>query len=124
MLQFINEMLTNLVYAHIMYGEIDTTRNRLNKVLQLNLMFLVMHFVLYGSTKTILLGLHNPFADFIVVLGFVSLAGLWLCFDFFMPVLCEAVHRRDCDTIKPIGWMMAFSAFAFVGGAYQVAYAL
>jgi len=101
----------------------DTTRARLNKVMQMNLMFLLLHFVLYGGTRALLLGLHNPFADLIVVLGFTSLIGLWLCFDFFMPVFCEAVHRRDRETIRPIGWMMAFSAFAFVGGAYQVALA-
>lgn len=106
-----------------MYSHADTARHRLNKVLQLNLMFLLMHFVLYGSTKSLLLGLHNPFADFVVVLGFVSLVGLWLCFDFLMPVLCEAVRHRDGETLRPIGWMMAFSAFAFVGGAYQVALA-
>ena len=106
-----------------MYGNTDTIRHRLNTVLKLNLLFLVLHFSLYGSTQNILLGLHNPFADFLVMMSFVSLAGLWLCFDFMMPVLCEAVRKRDGHTAKPIGWMMAISAFAFIGGSYQVAFA-
>lgn len=107
-----------------MQGNVELIRNRLNKVLQLNLLFLLMHFVLYGSIKSVLLGLHNPFADFIVVLGFVSLVGLWLCFDYLMPVFCEAIHRRDREILRPIGWIMAFSAFAFMSGSYQIAYAL
>ena len=106
-----------------MTGDMDKTRHRLNKVLQINLMFLLIHFVLYGSTHSILLGLHNPFADFIVALSFVSLIGLWLCFDFLMPVFCEAVQRRDRETLRPICWMMTFSIFAFVAGSYQVAQA-
>lgn len=106
-----------------MHDHMDIARLRLNKVLQLNLLFLVAHFTLYGRINNMLLGLHNPFADFIVMMGFVSLVGMWLCFDFLVPVLCEAVRRRDGETARPIGWLMAFSAFAFAGGIYQVALA-
>ncbi len=86
-------------------------------------MFLLAHFVLYGGTMKLLLGLHNPFADFVVVLGFTSLIGLWLCFDFMMPVFCEAVRHKDKEMLRPVSWMMAFSVFAFVAGGYQVALA-
>lgn len=87
----------------------------------MNLMFLLLHFVLYGGTRAVLLSLHNPFADLVVMLGFVSLIGLWLCFDFMMPVMCEAMRRRDRETFKPVGWMMVFSVAALVGGAMQIA---
>jgi hypothetical protein len=98
----------------------DVTRQRLNKVLQINLMCLLLHLTLYGSTSELLLSLHNPFADFIVVCGVVSLIGLWLCFDFFTPVFCEAMRHRDGETLKPIGWMMIFTLAAFAGGAYNL----
>ncbi len=95
-------------------------QSRLNTVLKVNLLCLLMHFVLYGSTKNLLLGLQNPFADFIVMLSLVSLVGLWLCFDFLMPVLCESVHKKEQHVAKPIGWIMALSLFAFVGGLSQL----
>ena len=93
---------------------------RLNTVLKLNLLCLLMHFVLYGSTQHLLLGLHNPFADFLVMLSIVSLVGLWLCFDFLMPVLCESVRKKEQHIAKPIGWIMALSLFAFIGGITQL----
>lgn len=93
---------------------------RLNTVMQMNLWFLILHCALYGSISQVLLNLQNPFADFLVVLAFTSLIGLWLCFDFLVPVLCEAIRHREKAIIKPIGGMMLLSMGAFLGGTSQV----
>lgn len=88
--------------------------------MRLNIMFVLAHILLYSSVIAYLDALNNPFADLLIMLGVISLIGLWLCFDFFIPVLCMAVCMKNKALAKPIAGMMFLSLCAFLSGSYQV----
>lgn len=91
----------------------------LNRVMQLNLIFLGLHCLLYGGMPQMLLGLHNPFADLVIALAFGAIVGLWLCLDYMLPVYLEAKVNREKPISKPTGWLLSLNLLALAGcGVY------
>ncbi len=119
-LYYIHEILIFELYTVKMPSQSAAITHHTNTVLQLNLGFFLLHFIVYGSTANFLLNLHNPFADFVVMLGFTSFFGILFCLDYLLPTFCEAINRRDGSTFKVLGWMMIFSLSALISGIYQV----
>ncbi len=89
----------------------------LNRVMQINLLFLAVHLLLYGDMPQLLLGLHNPFADFVVALAIGAVVGLWLCLDYLLPIYMEAKVNRHGLITRPTGWLLILNLVALFGSA-------
>lgn len=98
----------------------DVYRRKLNIVLQINLLCLLVHALLYGSTREILLSLHNPFADFVVMLAIISLIGLWLVIDFMIPASIELFQKGEKPAAKTTAFAVLLNLVALGAGASQL----
>jgi hypothetical protein len=87
----------------------------LNKVMQINLIFLFLQSLQYGGLPELMLGLHNPFANFVMALTFAAIIGLWLCLDFMLPIYMEAKINKQKPVSRPAGWMLMLNVAALSG---------
>ncbi len=105
-----------------MRGQSFITTSSLNKAMQLNLGCLMLHLILYTSLPAILLARHNPFGDLVVAMAFAALVGLWLCFDFLLPIYMEAKLGRYRNIARPTGWLLSLNVMALgaIGSSFII----
>lgn len=98
---------------------ISISAYRLNLIMRINTAFLLLHLLLYTKAPSVLLGLHNVFADVVVALALSGIVGLWLCLDFMLPVYAEAKLRRQKPVSRPAGLLIFFNCVAILSlGVY------
>lgn len=88
--------------------------HRLNAIMRVNLIFLLSHLLLYTELPSVLMGLHNAFADLVVAMALTAMVGLWLCLDFMLPVYAEAKVQRQKPVSKPAGLLIFFNSTALL----------
>jgi len=86
----------------------------LHSVLQLNLLLVLLHALVYSGVLGVLQQVHNPFADGMIVAMLLAPIGIYLCFDYIMSGLCEILQRHDYVALRPVGAGLAISLLPFV----------
>lgn len=94
--------------------DMPISHRRLNLIMRINLAFLLLHLLLYTQLPSVLLSLHNLFADLVVAISLSGMIGLWLCLDFMMPVYAEAKLQRHRHITRPTGWLILFNSTALL----------
>jgi hypothetical protein len=97
--------------AHPLYARLPL----LNKMMQLNMACIMLHFLLYGRMPEILLGLRNPFSDLLLAIAVVAGIGLLFLFDYLLPFYLEAKRRRFGDISRPVGCLLTLNFICLLG---------
>jgi hypothetical protein len=118
--KFLSEILKKGPYHRKMVGREDDSRQMrvargLNRIIGINLVFLLLHPLLYTRIPGMLLDLHNAFANFLAAVTLAGIVGLWLCLDFLVPVYAEAKLQHLKPVTRPTGWLILLNSAALCG---------